>query len=51
MVIEGNVTWGGEHTVQHADYVLQNYIPEIYTILLTNVNLINSIKTQKIQNK
>ena len=37
MVMEGNVTWGGEHTIQYADDVLQNCTPETYKILLANV--------------
>ena len=44
MVIEGDLTWGGEHTIQYTDDVLQNCTPETYIILLTNVTLINSIK-------
>ena len=28
MVIEGDLTWGGEHTIQYTDDVLQNCIPE-----------------------
>ena len=42
MVMEGDLTWGGEHTIQYADDVLQNYIHETYIILLTNVTPINS---------
>ena len=34
---EGNLTWGSEHTIQYADDVLQNYTPDTYIILLTNV--------------
>ena len=44
MVMEGDLTWGGEHTVQYTDDVLQNCIPETYIILLTNATLINSVK-------
>ena len=44
MVMEGDLTWGGEHTIQYATDVLQNYTPETYIILLTNVTPINSIK-------
>ena len=43
MVMEGDLTWGGEHTVQYTDDVLQTYIPETL-ILLTNVTTISSIK-------
>ena len=36
MVME-DLTWGGEHTIQHTDDVLQKCTVETYTILLTNV--------------
>ena len=39
MVREGDFTWGGEHTIEHTDDVLQNCTPETYMILLTNVTL------------
>ena len=42
--MEGDLTLGGEHTIQCTDDVLQNYTSEIYTILLTSVIPINSIK-------
>ena len=42
--MEGDLTWGGEHTVQYTDDVLQNCIPETYIILLTNATRINSVK-------
>ena len=32
----GDLTWGGEHTKQYTDDVLQNCTPETYIILLTN---------------
>ena len=44
MVMEGDLTLSGEHTMQYTDDVLQNYTPEIYVILITNVIPINSIK-------
>ena len=44
MVTEGDLTWGGEHTIQYTDGVLQNCTLETYIILLTNVIPINSIK-------
>ena len=44
MVMEGDLTWGGEHTVQCTDDVLWNRAPEAYIIGLTNVTRINSIK-------
>ena len=28
MVTEGDLTWGGEHTIQHTGVVLQNCTPE-----------------------
>ena len=37
MVMEGDLTLCGEHTVQYTDDVLQNCAPETYIILLTNV--------------
>ena len=37
MVIKGDLTWGGEHTIQYTDDALQNCTPEICVILLTNV--------------
>lgn len=37
MVTEGNLTLGGEHTMQYTDGVLQNCILETYIILLTDV--------------
>ena len=43
MVMEGDVTWDGEHTIQYTDNVLQNYTLETYIILLTNVTTVNSI--------
>ena len=43
MVMEGDLTWGGEHTIQFIDDVLQNCTPETYIIFLTNVTPINSI--------
>ena len=35
MVMEGDQTFGGEHTIQYTDDILQNGTPEIYIILLT----------------
>ena len=43
MVMEGDLTWGGEHTIQYTDDILQNRTPETFIILLTNVTPINSI--------
>ena len=39
---------GGEHTIQHADDVLQTCTPETHIILLTSVTPVNSIKSYKI---
>ena len=35
--MEGDLTWGGEHTIQYTDDVLWDCTPETYIILLTNV--------------
>ena len=37
MVMEGGVTWGGEHTIQYTNDVLQNCTPDTYMILLTGI--------------
>ena len=42
-MMEGDLTWDGEHTIQYTGDVLWNSIPETYIILLTNVTPINSI--------
>ena len=44
MVMEGDLTWSGEHIIQCTEDVLQNYTPEACIILLTNVTTMNSIK-------
>ena len=44
MVTEGDLTWGGEHTIQCTDDVLWNCASETCKILLTSVTPINSIK-------
>ena len=44
MVMEGDLSWGGEHTVQCTNDVSYNCTPETYIILLTNVTPINSKK-------
>ena len=41
MVMERDLTWGGEHTIQYTDDVLQNCTPETYIIALTNVTPVN----------
>ena len=43
MVMEGDLTWSGEHTVRYTDDILWNCIPETYVILLTKITPINSI--------
>ena len=43
MVMQGDVTWGGEHAIQYTDDVLQNCTPDTYLILLANVTPINAI--------
>lgn len=35
--MEGDLNLGGDYTMQHTDYVLWNYMPETYIVLLTNV--------------
>ena len=45
--MEGDLTWGGEPTIQYTDDVLQNCTPETCIVLLTNVNPINSPKKKK----
>ena len=44
MVMKGNLTWAGDHTIQNIDDILRNHTPETHIILLTNVTPINSIK-------
>ena len=51
MVMEGDLTWDGENTVQHTPDVLQNCIPETYIILLTNVTPIDSINKKELQKR
>ena len=33
MVMGGDLTWGGEHTIQYTDDILQNCATENYVIL------------------
>ena len=47
MVTEGDLTLGGEHTMQFTDDVSQNCTFETYIILLTDVTPINLIKFLK----
>ena len=44
MMMDGDLTWSGEHTIQCTDDVLWNCVPETCIILLTSVTPINSIK-------
>ena len=47
MMMEGDLTWGGEHTIQNTDDVLQNCTPETYIIWLSSITPINSIKKRE----
>ena len=42
--MEGDLVWGGEHTIQYTDDVLQNCTPETYMTVLTNVTPIHLMK-------
>ena len=42
--VQGDLPWGGEHTIQYTDDVLYNRTPETYIILLTDVTPTNSYK-------
>ena len=46
MAVEGDLTWGGEHTLQYTDDVLESYRTESCMILLTNVIPINKLYIQ-----
>ena len=41
--MEGDLTWGGKHSVQCTDDVLYSCALETYVILLTDVIPLNSI--------
>lgn len=43
-----DLAWGGAHTIQYRDDVLQNYTPETYVVVLTSITPINSIKNKNI---
>ena len=47
MVIEGDLTSGGEHTIQCTDDVSWNCAPEVCIVLLTSVIQIKPIKRKK----
>ena len=51
MLAEGDLSWGGEHTIQHTGDVLDSCTAETYIILLTYVTPINSIKIKKVKIK
>ena len=38
MVVEGDLTWGGEHTIEYMDDALWKCTPVTYTISLPNIN-------------
>ena len=44
MVREGDLTWGGDHTIQCTDDVLCKYVPETCLTSLTSITPINSLK-------
>ena len=43
-MMDGDATWGGDHTGLDTGDMLQNCSPEAYTLLLINVSTIYSIK-------
>ena len=47
MVMEKDLNWADEHTIQYTDDILQNCTSKTCIILLTNVTSINSIKINK----
>ena len=51
MVMSGDLTNGGGHTIEHRNNALLNCTPETNIILLTNVTQINSIKMKNLINK
>ena len=46
--MEGDFTWSGRHTTQYIDDVLQNWIPETYTINQCHPNKFNKIRRKKL---
>ena len=46
--IDGDKTLGGEHTMENANDVLQNCMPETYIMLLTDVTPIDLIFKRKV---
>ena len=49
MVMKGDLTLSGKHTIQYTDAIFQNCTLETYLTLLTNVIPINSIKNKNKQ--
>ena len=47
MVVERDLTLGGEHIIQYTDDMIQKHIPETDIILLTNVTQKYSIKIKR----
>lgn len=47
LATEGEVTWGGAHTMQHTDDVLQNCTPETHAVSLIIVTLIKFREKKK----
>ena len=47
LVVDGGLTWGGEHTMQCTDDKSHNCAPETCIILLTGVNKFNKKDTSK----
>ena len=45
--MERDLTWGGEHTAQRTDDVLQNCVPDTWKILSTSVTPRKSMKRKK----
>ena len=45
--MEGDLMWGGDHTILYNIHMMQNCTPETYVILLANVTQIDSIKINK----
>ena len=44
MVMDGDLTWGDEHTIQCTYAALWNCAPDTFIILLTNIIPIKSMK-------
>ena len=49
--MDGDLIWGGEHTIECTDDVLWNCVLETHIIFLTSVTPINSIKRKKRKGK